>query len=242
MVRKPTRPALQFLSGRPAFPHLGHALRRLRRTLPVQRHHHQPRPRPETLQTRHHITSPLTPPRASSPSPARAKTLTSPTAPTRVGEGRGEGLKRTPIAHTAPLQRSSESPLPPLLLRPFDQKANHVTHAVGTCLTQELLGAQTGPHSRNPPLVQKIKNPTPLFPTKTPPPHDLVRKKGPKRAPPTGPLEAQYAPAKPDHPLALCPWRPWLLGVHPSSPSSLRSLRLSGPSLPTRPKPRQTTP
>jgi len=97
-------------------------------------------------------------------------------------------------------------------------------------------------HIRATPHRQKIKNPTPLFPTKTPPPHDLVRKKGPKRAPPTGPLEAQYAPAKPDHPLALCPWRPWLLGVHPSSPSSLRSLRLSGPSLPTRPKPRQTTP
>jgi hypothetical protein len=76
------------------------------------------------------------------------------------------------------------------------------------------------------PQHQNPKNNSPVFPEKTPTSKDLVRKKRPNRAPPTGPSEAHYALAKPNH--------------HPAS--SPRALRLRGPSSIPRPNAPQTTP
>jgi hypothetical protein len=84
-----------------------------------------------------------------------------------------------------------------------------------------LRGAPVGPLSRNPPAT-KSKSLLPHFSGEKPHFSTFWCAKGVPNVQHSRTYgeAAQYAPTQPIHPLAFFPWRPWRLGVHPSSASS----------------------
>jgi hypothetical protein len=119
----------------------------------------------------------------------------------------------------------------------FLRKANQQTAQLRLIPVPPLSVAHSGPlatTSAQPPSAQRIKNPTPLFPSKTPPRPFLMRKKGPSRAPPPGLIGGPTCATTSRSPLGVlplarsAPWRSPLFSAPPR------------PSVPTRAKPRHT--